>query len=226
VERTMTRDEIARKMNTSLLGPAVTRKEMREFLRACLKYLIKGIALHASHIPEAREMVEGSESRIVGIVSYPLFELTPEVVADWSRATLELGAHELDVGMDIAAVRSGDYDQAYRSMRAAVEAAEGRIVKAVILCAAMSDDEKLKAVEIAVNAGAQYVKTNTGYGMVTRVDDVTLIRSRFGDDIKIMVAGGVRDTSGALAMYEAGASLVATSTPFKVIEGLPEGDAQ
>jgi deoxyribose-phosphate aldolase len=222
----LTRDEIARKMNTSLLGPAVSRADLTEFIGNCTKYPIAGIAVHASHIPLARRLLEGTESRVVGVVSYPLFNLTRETVADWTRATLALGAHELDVGIDVAAVRSGDLEEAYRSLRGAVETAEGAQVKAVLLCGAMSDDEKLRATEVAVRAGAQYVKTNTGYGMVTTVEDVLLINDRFAGDIKIMVAGGVRDTEKALAMYEAGAELVATSTPLKIIEGLPEGETR
>lgn len=222
----MTRDELARRLNTSLLGPAVSADELRQFLQACRRYPIAGIAVHASHIPTARRLLQGTESGIVGVVSYPLFDLTPEIVRDWSRAILNLGADELDVGMDIAAVRSRDYDQAAASIRAAVEAAAGKTVKAVILCGAMSDDEKLRAVEIAAKAGAKYVKTNTGYGMVTTVEDVRLITGRFGRNIKVMVAGGVRNTARALEMYEAGASLIATSTPFDIIEGLTEGDAR
>ena len=132
--------------------------------------------------------------------------------------TLEAVSYTHLVSMDISAFKSGRFDYVKEDLKPFVDLMEGRIMKMIYGATLLTEDEQKHAAEIAIELGIPFLKTNTGYGYVTTIEQVKLIKDNFGDDIKVMVSGGVRTKEDAIAMIEAGAARIATSSPFKIVD--------
>ena len=126
--------------------------------------------------------------------------------------------------MDVSAFRSGKYDAVKEDLKPFVDliTGEGKLMKMIYFASLLTEDEQLRAAELAIELQIPFLKTNTGFGFVTTTDQVRLITSRYGDDIKVMTSGGVRTKEDAIAMIEAGASRIATSSPFKIADSFHE----
>jgi deoxyribose-phosphate aldolase len=214
----MTKDELARIMDTSLIKTDATEIEVRDFVEESKRYPFAALAVDLFYLPLASELLTGTEIGIVAPISYPLGGMTTEAKVRQARYAIENGADEMDMSINFTAFWSGDYNAVRKDIEAVVKVGEGRIVKAVIYVPEMTDEEKVQIARIAKDAGAGFIKTCCGFGCVTRTDDVRIIKEALGDEIKVMVAGGVRTAEQALAMIEAGVDRIASSTPFDVLE--------
>lgn len=216
----MTKEELARMMDTSLIKMDVTETKLRDFIEKSKRYPFVAIAVDLFYIPLTFKLLKGTGTPIVAPISYPLGGMTTKAKVRQAEYAVENGAMEMDMAINFAAFWSGDYDTVRKDIEAVVKVADGRIVKAVIYVPEMTDEEKVKIAKIARDAGANFIKTCCGFGCVTRTHDVKVIKKALGDEIKVMVAGGVRTAKQALAMIEAGVDRVASSTPFDVLEGI------
>jgi deoxyribose-phosphate aldolase len=136
-----------------------------------------------------------------------------------AEQVLSDGADEIDVAMDLSAFRSGDQRKVVDDLRAVRWLAGERPVKCIYYSALLTEEESLKAASLALEAGISFLKTNPGYGNVTKPEDVAAIRREFGDRMRIMASGGVRSYAEAMAMIEAGAERVATSALGSLLGG-------
>ncbi|HNR26540.1 MAG TPA: deoxyribose-phosphate aldolase, partial [Methanobacteriaceae archaeon] len=137
------------------------------------------------------------------------------------KDAIDNGANELDMVLNVGALHSGDDNLVYRDIRGVVLAAGGKVVKVIFETGLLSSQEKVRACHIAQRAGAHYVKTSTGIGTTgATVEDVKLMRQNIKPEMKIKAAGGIRDLETALAMIEAGASRIGTSSGVQIMEGL------
>lgn len=155
------------------------------------------------------------------MIGFPLGASTPETKAFETKNAIENGATEVDMVINIGALKSKDDELVERDIRAVVEAAKGKaIVKVIIETCLLTDEEKVRACELSVKAGADYVKTSTGFstGGAT-VEDIRLMRKTVGPDIGVKASGGVRSREDALAMIEAGATRIGASSGVKIIKG-------
>jgi len=216
----MTKEELARMMDTSLIKMDVTETELRNFIEKAKRYPFKAIAVDLFYIPLTFKLLKGTGIDIVAPISYPLGGMTTEAKVRQAEYAVENGAMEMDMSINFAAFWSGDYDTVRKDIEAVVKVADDRIVKAVIYAPDMTDEEKVKVAKIARDAGAKFVKTCCGFGCVTRTHDVRVIKEALGDEIKVMVAGGVRTAKQAMAMIEAGVDRIASSTPFDILENI------
>jgi deoxyribose-phosphate aldolase len=170
------------------------------------------------YMPLAFKLLKGTGIAIVAPISYPLGGMTTEAKVRQAQYAIENGADEMDMSINFAAFWSGGYDAVRKDIEAVAKVAEGRIVKAVIYVPEMTDEEKVRIARIAREAGASFIKTCCGFGCVTKTHDVRVIKEALGDEIKVMVAGGVRTAEQTLAMIEAGVDRIASSTPFDILE--------
>ena len=218
----MNRVEAARRMNTSIIGPTVTKSEVRDFVLAARVYPLAGLAVEAAWIGFTHEMLQGTEIHTVGVANYPLGGATLDFTLEMTKWCYDHGADEMDVDVPIGLLRSGRVEEVRRYLEALVKIADGRIVKGVIWSDEMPDEEIVEDCRLLVECGVPIVKTNPGFKHVTSFHVVPLIKESLGDDLRVMFAGGVRTTQQMLEVFELGADIVTTSTLWQVLKDLPE----
>lgn len=210
--------ELARHLDTSIIKPDVTPRDVKNFLLQTSQYPFAGIAVDLAYTELAANILHGTGIDVVTTIAYPLGGLTTDVKLKHIEMALEKGTDEVDVSMNIGAFKSGAYEAVEQEIAKIVKLAAGNIVKIVIYCARLTDEEILEACKIARNAGADFVKTNPGFGNNTELRHVQLIREHFSnDELKVMPAGGIRTRQQALDFLAAGADRVATSYPYHVL---------
>lgn len=205
--------------HTNVKGDA-TQADVIKLCKEALKYNFASAVVTATNVQLAREIIQDSPIKVCSVVGFPLGVSTPETKAFETREAIKNGADEIDMVMNIGAIRSGLEDLLEKDITAVVEAASGKVVKVILETALLTDEEKVVSCLIAKKSGADYVKTSTAYGGLSgaTVEDVKLMRKTIGPDMKIKAAGGIRDLETALAMIEAGADKLGTSTGVQIIE--------
>lgn len=161
----------------------------------------------------ASELLEGSEVKVCTVIGFPLGATTPETKAFETKDAISNGAHEVDMVINIGALKDKDNELVERDIRAVVAASTGKALSKVIIeTSLLTEEEKVRACELAVKAGTDFVKTSTGFstGGAT-VEDVALMRKTVGPDIGVKASGGVRNTSDAQKVIEAGATRIGAS---------------
>jgi deoxyribose-phosphate aldolase len=219
--------EIARLIDHTLLKPEATRAQIEALCREAREHGFATVCVNPCWVPLCAELLRGSETRVCTVVGFPLGATLPEVKALEAARVVDEGACEVDMVMAIGALKSGDYRWVERDVAGVVEASHrgGAIVKVIIETALLTDDEKVKACVIVRAAGADFVKTSTGFasGGAT-AEDVALMRRVVGPDIGVKAAGGVKDLQSARAMIQAGADRIGASVGVKIVQE-SRGDA-
>ncbi len=197
--------------------PAATLAEMDAFYRKLAPYRLAAVMVEPRYLRSAAEYFHPRGQNVVTVISYPLGGMTTEGKLVQMAQALSDGADELDLAMDLSAFRSNDLSKVADELRAARILASTHTVKVIYYSAVLSEDEALRAAELILDAGITFLKTNPGYGYVTTPAHVRTIKQRFGNDLRVMASGGVRTHQDAMAMIEAGATRIATSSPFAVM---------
>jgi len=217
----ITPEELARYIDHTLLKPEATAEQIKQVCREALQYHFASVCVNPSYVELVARELSGSDVKTCSVVGFPLGATLPEVKAFEAEKAIELGAQEIDMVMNIGALKSGDEELVGRDIEAVVEVAHGRnaLVKVIIEAALLTDDEKVKACLIAKRAGADYVKTSTGFGPGgATVEDVKLMRATVGPSMGVKAAGGIRTLEKALAMIEAGANRIGASAGVKIVQ--------
>jgi len=212
---------IARLIDHTLLKPEASRDDIRRLCAEALKYGFASVCVNPWYVSLAAELLRGSEVRVCTVVGFPLGATLPQVKVFETEQVLELGAQEIDMVINVGALRSGEDDAVESDIRGVVEASHrGRAICKVILEAALlTQDEKVRASRAAKNAGADFVKTSTGFGPGgATVEDVRLMRSIVGEATGVKAAGGVRTLADLQKMVAAGATRIGASASVKIIE--------
>ena len=169
----------------------------------------------------ASELLEMSDTGVCVVIGFPFGVQTPHAKAFEAEEAVVNGASELDMVLNIGALKSGQYPLVQADIAAVVGAARGHVVKVILETGLLTLDEKITACQLAREAGAHYVKTSTGFGVSgATVEDVKLMREAVGMEMGVKAAGGIRDLETALAMIDAGASKIGTSTGVQIMEEL------
>jgi len=213
--------EIARLIDHTLLKPEATRAQIETLCREAREHGFATVCVNPGWVPLCAQLLRGSDTRVCTVVGFPLGATLPEVKAYEATRVAAEGACEVDMVMAIGALKSGDYRAVERDVAAVVEASHraGALLKVIIETALLTDDEKVKACVIVRAAGADFVKTSTGFasGGAT-AEDVALMRRVVGPDIGVKAAGGVKDLKSAQAMIQAGADRIGASVGVKIVQ--------
>jgi len=227
------KEQFAKLMDSTLLKPAATREDI---LRACeeaKQYHFATLVVFPFWLPIAKRALEGSDVKPATVVGFPFGANGRAVKLHEARTVISHGAKEIDVVINIGALKSGEREIVETEIRELVEVtrmtgmmedAKRTVLKFIIECFYLTDDEKKVACEIIRDAGSDFVKTSTGTapGGAT-VDDIRLIRNVVGADVGVKAAGGIRTTEQAISMLDAGASRIGTSSASAIVEGyVPE----
>jgi deoxyribose-phosphate aldolase len=224
----LTASEIARLIDHTLLKPEATRDEIRKLCEEALKYEFASVCVNPWNVPQAAELLRGSAVKVCTVVGFPLGATLPEVKAFEAQEALKRGAQEIDMVINIGALKSGLLDAVAGDIRGVVEAAHrgGGICKVILETALLAREEKVQASLAAKNAGADFVKTSTGFSSAGATpEDVRLIRETIGRGTGIKAAGGVRTLEDLLKMVEAGATRIGASAGVKIVEQARSGIA-
>jgi deoxyribose-phosphate aldolase len=220
--------ELARTIDHTLLKPDATRAQIEALCREAIEHGFATVCVNPAWVRPCASLLVGSETRVCTVVGFPLGATLPEVKAFEAARTVAEGACEVDMVINVGALKSGDHRLVERDVRAVVETsrAGGALVKVIIEAALLTDDEKVKACVISKVAGADFVKTSTGFGPGgATAADVALMRRVVGPEMGVKAAGGVRDLKSAQAMLEAGADRIGASVGVKIVQESAGGAA-
>lgn len=217
----MMSQSIASMIDHTLLKPETKKEQVVTLCEEAKTYKFASVCVNPTWVKTSAELLAGSGVDVCTVVGFPLGASTPEVKAFETANAIENGATEIDMVLNIGALKDGDDALLEADMKAVVEAAKGKALTKVILeTCLLTDEEKVRACEIAVKAGLDFVKTSTGFstGNAT-VEDVALMRKTVGDKAGVKASGGVRSLADAEAMVEAGATRIGASAGVKIVEG-------
>lgn len=214
--------DLASYIDHTLLKSDATIDDVRKICDEAKEYHFAGVCVNPSYIRFVAEQLEGSDVIPCCVVAFPFGTQTPEVKKCETLDAISNGAKEIDMVINVGAIKSGDWDLVTRDVDAVVSAAKGKAgVKVILETSLLTDEEKVKACAICKFVGADFVKTSTGYssGGAT-VEDIALMRQTVGDEMGVKASGGVRTYEDAVKMIKAGASRIGTSAGVKIIAGL------
>jgi deoxyribose-phosphate aldolase len=221
----LSREQLAKMIDHSLLHPSLTTEDIEKGCAEAIKYRFAAVVVNPAHIPVIARTLQASPVKVCSVISFPFGLSPPEVKAQEAKTVLGEGAREIDMVMNFSALRSGHPDIVQNDIGAVVNEAKGFskdvIVKVILENCYLSEEQKKQACTLAAQAGADYVKTSTGFGTSgATVEDVRLMRKTVGKELSVKAAGGIRTLDQALAMIEAGANRIGTSASVSIIEAL------
>jgi deoxyribose-phosphate aldolase len=206
----------------TLLKPEATYAQIAQLCDEARQYGFASVCVNATHVKRCAERLAGSPVKVCAVVGFPLGATLPEVKAYEAQLALENGATEIDMVINIGALKSKDDDLVARDIGAVVRMARtsGALVKVIIEAALLTDEEKATACQLAKEAGADFVKTSTGFGPGgATARDVELMRRVVGPKMGIKAAGGIRTREDAEKMVAAGATRIGASASVKIVTG-------
>lgn len=211
---------ISSMIDHTVLKPEATREMVNLLCEEAIQYKFAAVCVNPYHVAFCKELLKDSDVKVATVIGFPLGANTKETKAFETTDSIENGADEVDMVINIGALKDKNYDLVKQDIEAVVKAANGNaIVKVIIETSLLNEEEKIKACELALEAKADFVKTSTGFstGGAT-VEDVMLMKSVVGNKMEIKASGGVRDLETAKSMIEAGATRLGTSSGIKIIE--------
>jgi deoxyribose-phosphate aldolase len=221
--RKVTVEEVARMIDHTNLKPFATKKEIHKLCEEAKKYNFAAVCVNSSHISLCYGLLSNSDVEVAAVVGFPLGACTSEAKAFETQQSIHLGAHEVDMVMNIGKFIEEDYTLVRRDIEKVVNAAEGAKVKVILETGYLNDEQIIKACQIIKEANAHFVKTSTGFGpMGAFYDHVKLMRQTVGEDFGVKAAGGIRDAKAAVRMINAGADRLGASAGIAIINSLKE----
>ena len=211
--------EINKYIDHTLLKADATAEQIKKLCEEALKYDFCAVCVNPTWISYCKELLTGSDVKVCTVIGFPLGATLSSAKKAEAQAAVEAGADELDMVINIGYVKSGFYEKVVDDIKSVVAGSSGNTVKVIIETCLLTDDEKRTATKAVMEAGADFVKTSTGFstGGAT-VADVALMKEVTGDKIKIKAAGGVANLDDLYAMIENGADRIGTSRGVGLME--------
>ena len=212
---------LARYIDHTLLKPEACVSEIRKICDEARQYQFASVCVNPSYIRLVAELLQGSGVTPCCVIAFPFGTTTPEDKAAEASVAAKNGAREVDMVINVGAIKSGDWMLVKKDIEGVVNAVRGRAtVKVIIEASLLTDEEKVKACTVAKLAGAHFVKTSTGYstGGAT-VEDVALMRATVGPEMGVKASGGIRTYQDCVNMIKAGANRIGASAGVKIVSG-------
>lgn len=218
-----TKATIAKTIDHTILKPTATAEQIRELCAEARANHFASVCVNPCWVPLVAKELNNSDVLVCTVIGFPLGANPTDVKVEETKWAVKNGAQEVDMVINMGALKGGDYKTVEDDIRAVVKAAGKATVKVIIETCFLSNDEKRIACEAAMKAGAHFVKTSTGFGTGgATVEDVKLMRKTVGDAMKVKASGGIRSYHDAIAMLEAGADRIGTSSGVAIVAELPE----
>lgn len=219
----MSLEELARKIDHSLLSPVATLKDVERLCQEAKAYKMRAVCVAPTFVPFCKEYLKGSGVKVCTVVGFPLGFQLASVKSYEAREVVAAGAEEIDLVINLRWVKEGRYEFVADELNEIKAAVPETILKVIIECAYLSREEKEALVDVLAECGVHYVKTSTGFGPSgATVEDVRLLAQRAAGRLKIKAAGGIRTLDQALALLQAGADCLGTSRGVAILEELKQ----
>lgn len=211
--------ELNKYIDHTLLKPEATKEQITKLCQEARQYDFASVCVNTCYVPLAKQLLAGSDVKVCCVVGFPLGAMDTVSKAFEAKTAVENGAQEVDMVINIGALKDKDYDYVTKDIAAVVEASKPAIVKVIIEACLLTDEEKVEACKCSMNAKAKFVKTSTGFSTHGATpEDVALMKKTVGNICKVKAAGGVRSYDDAIKMIEAGADRLGCSAGIKVME--------
>lgn len=213
---------VAKMIDHTLLKADATKEQIEKICAEAKEYNFASVCVNPTWVKRSAELLNGTDVKVCTVIGFPLGASTPETKAFETKNAIENGATEVDMVINIGALKGGDNELVESDIRAVVNAAKGKaLTKVIIETCLLTEEEKVRACELSVKAGADFVKTSTGFstGGAT-AEDIALMRKTVGPAIGVKASGGVRSAEDADQMIKAGASRIGASSGAAIVNGL------
>jgi len=221
----ISKKQLAKMIDYTQIKPTATKNDIEKLCKEAEKYGFGCVCVNSMYVSLANQLLKGTDVKVCSTVGFPFGVTLPEVKAFEAKKAVERGAQEIDMVINIGALKSGDHGTVKKDVETVVNVKRSHsdlVVKVIIETGYLTTQEKIMACRLAKEAGADFVKTSTGLVGGATVEDVKLMRKTVGKDMGVKAAGGIRTFKEALAMIEAGANRIGTSTGVAIIEGFPK----
>ncbi|WP_347355762.1 deoxyribose-phosphate aldolase [Bdellovibrio sp.] len=212
--------QLSRYIDHTLLKPEAQLSQIEKLCAEAKEHSFFSVCVNTSYVKTCAELLQGSSVKVCCVVGFPLGAMDTESKAYETSTAIRNGAQEIDMVIQIGALKDRRLDYVRDDIKAVVQAAHGHTVKVIIETSLLNNDDKVLACKAALEAGAHFVKTSTGFGGGgATVDDVKLMKSVVGNQMEVKASGGIKDAQQANAMIEAGATRLGTSSGITIIQG-------
>ena len=204
----------------TLLKPEATKAQIEKLCGEAKEYDFKSVCVNPYYVKYAKELLKGSDVLVCTVIGFPLGQNTTEIKVAETKDAIKNGADEIDMVINIGALKSKDEDYVLNEIKEIRNACKGKTLKVIIETCLLTDEEKITACKLSKEAGADFVKTSTGFSTHgATVEDVKLMRETVGEDMGVKASGGIRDKETALKMVEAGATRLGVSAGVEIVKG-------
>lgn len=221
----MNKNELAGMIDHTLLKPEAQKNALEKLCKEAIQYNFASVCINPCNVAFAAEMLKESKVKVCTVIGFPLGAASTAVKAFETEDAIKNGAQEVDMVINVGRLKDKDYEYVKNDIKAVVDAAKGKaLTKVIIETCLLTDEEKVTACKLSKEAGANFVKTSTGFstGGAT-VSDIKLMRETVGKDMGVKASGGVRTYEDSIAMIEAGASRIGASASIKICEEINNG---
>ncbi len=217
-KKAITKSEIAAMIDHTLLSPDATDSQVEKLCIEAVKYSFHSVCVNPIKVPFSSKQLFGTNVKVASVIAFPFGATAAKVKASETRWVVDHGADEIDMVMNVGALKDSKYEEVYNDIKSVVEAANGKLVKVIIETALLSFDEKVAACVVSKEAGAQFVKTSTGYSKGGAIaEDVSLMKFVVGDKMGVKASGGIHSFEDAVEMFQAGASRIGASHSVEIV---------
>ena len=216
----MTREEVARFIDHTLLKPEATYNDIKKLCEEAKKYHFYAVCINPSFVKMAKEFLKDTDIKVATVIGFPLGADSINTNVYETKDAILNGADEVDMVINIGALKSKDYAYIYDEIRAIKSVAKEKVLKVIIEAPVLTYEEKIIACSISKAAGADFVKTSTGFSKQggATVEDVKLMKAIVGDNVGVKAAGGIRTFEKAVEMINAGANRIGASSSVRIME--------
>ncbi len=210
--------EINKYIDHTVLKATTTEEDIKKLCAEAKEYNFFSVCVNGSYVPLAKKELEGTDVKIAAVIGFPLGAMSKDAKVFETKKCIEDGADEIDMVINIGFMKSGKYAEVEQEIREIKEAMGDKVLKVIHENCYLTEDEKRKACELSLNAGADFVKTSTGFGTGgSTFEDVALMKEVVGDKAQIKAAGGVRDNETAEKYIEMGVTRLGTSSGVSLV---------
>ncbi len=209
---------LAAKIDHTILKADATKQQVIDYCRQAKENGFASVCVNPCHVSLVAAELKGSEVKVCTVIGFPLGAESSDIKAYAAGIAVKEGAYEIDMVINIGAMKDGDFDYVEKEIKKVVDASGSALVKVIIETCYLDQEQKIQACKLAVKAGAQFVKTSTGFGTAgATAEDIRLMKGIVGDGIGVKASGGVRSYREAMEMLDAGADRIGTSSGLKIL---------
>ena len=203
----------------TLLAANATKSEVEQLCKEAREYDFMSVCVNPYFVPLAKKELAGSDVKVCTVIGFPLGQMSTKAKVFEANDAVKMGADEVDMVINVSALKDQDYDYVRNEIHEIKEACEGKLLKVILECCYLSKEEIKKASELAKEAGADFVKTSTGFGKGgAKAEDVKIMRETVGSDMGVKAAGGIHTLADFKAMVDAGANRIGCSHSIQIME--------